>query len=153
MTLSYPAQIQDKLSELQDFVHSNLTQSAHLQKCHYDQRAKEHTFIPGDSVWLTIPTARKLDPKWEGEWVIKAMKGPVTVEICSGKQTKVVHINRLRHRYVPGSQDAAANDTGINRETPNWPPPSVDHVILPLEQAKTYRYPQRFRRPPDRYRP
>ena len=61
-TLSYPAQIQAKLSELQDFVHSNLTQSAHSQKCHYDQRAKEHTFIPGDSVWLSIPTARKLDP-------------------------------------------------------------------------------------------
>ena len=130
-TLSYPAQIQAKLSELQDFVHSNLTQSAQSQKCHYDQHTKQPTFNPGDPVWLSIPTARKLDPKWEGEWVIQSIKSPVTVEVCSGRWTKVVHVNRLRRRYVPGSQDAAISDVETNQETPKWPPPSVDHVMLP----------------------
>jgi len=76
-----PAQIQAKLSELHDFVHSNLTQSAHLQ---YNQHVKRRNFSPGDPVWLSIPTARKLDPKWEGEWVIQSIKSPVTVEICGG---------------------------------------------------------------------
>ena len=36
-SLSYPAQLQARLAELQDFVHTNLTQAAHLQKSHYDQ--------------------------------------------------------------------------------------------------------------------
>ena len=153
-TLSYPAQIQVKLAELQDFVHSNLTQAAHSQKCYYDQHAKQHTFNPGDPVWLSIPTARKLDPKWEGEWVIQSVKSPVTVEICRGTRTKVVHINRLQRRYVPGTQDAVVNDTEINHEIPEWPPPSVDHVILPsAQQTETFRYPQRHQRPPDRYGP
>jgi len=155
-TLSYPAQLQAKLSELQDLVHSNLTQSAHSQKCHYDQHAKEHTFIPGDPVWLSIPTAGKLDPMWEGEWVIKPIKGPITVEIGCGKWTKVVHINRLSYHYIPGSQNATVSDPEINRETTDinheasdWPPPLLDHVILPMEQAETPLYPQCYRRQPD----
>ncbi|XP_065888767.1 uncharacterized protein [Dysidea avara] len=83
---------------------------------------------------------------------------PIELVTASGDQLPI--LQHVKASVQLGSQDAAANDTGINRETPginqeapNWPPPSVDHVILPLEQAETYRYPQRFRRPPDRYRP
>ena len=86
-TFSCPAQIQVKLSELHDFVHSNLAQSAHLQKIHYDQHAKRSTFSPSDLVWLSVPTARKLDPKGKWEWIIQSIKSPVTVEICSGRRT------------------------------------------------------------------
>ena len=56
--------------------------------------------------------------KWEGEWVIQAIKSPVTVEICSGRWTKIVHINRLRPRSIQGPQDAAASDSENNQETP-----------------------------------
>ena len=91
--LSYPAHLQAKLAELQDSVHTNLIQAAHLQKLNYENHTMESTFIPGDPVWLSIPTAGKLDPWWEGEWVIKSVKGPVTIEICDGKHTKVAHSN------------------------------------------------------------
>ena len=37
--------------------------------------------------------------------MIKSVKGPVTIEICDGKHTKVVHSNRLQHRYVLGQHD------------------------------------------------
>jgi len=84
-SLSYPAQIQARLAELQDFVHTNIAQATGNQKSAYDQ----HTCIPffkkGDSVWLSIPTARKLDPQWEGKWVAKSVKSPVNIEICDGK--------------------------------------------------------------------
>jgi len=73
------------------------------------------TFSPGDSVWLSIPTARKLDPKWVGEWVVQSIKSPVTVEVCSGRRAKIVHINRL---CILGPQDAAAaSDSENNQET------------------------------------
>ena len=36
--LSYPAHLQARLAELQDFVHTNLTQAAHLQRSNYDHR-------------------------------------------------------------------------------------------------------------------
>ena len=83
--LSYPAHLQARLSELQDFAHTNLTQAACLQKSNYDHHTMQSTFVPGDPVWLSIPTAGKLDPWWEDEWVIKSVKGPVTMEICDGK--------------------------------------------------------------------
>jgi len=77
---SYPAQIQSKV-KLQDFVHTQLTQAAHSQKLHYDQHTKQLKFVAYKTVWLSIPTAGKLDPRWEEEWVIKYLKSPVTAEI------------------------------------------------------------------------
>ena len=151
-SLSYPAHLQARLAELQDFVHTNLTQAACLQKSHYDQHTKHSTFVPGNPVWLSIPTGGKLDPRWEGEWVIKSVKSPVTMEICDGKRTKVVHTNRLQHRYVPGQHDAGSTES--ENDCLEWAPSSVDHVILPpTGQTTPSRYPQRQRRPPDWYRP
>jgi len=149
---SYPAQIQSRLTELQDFVHTQLTQAAHSQKFYYDKHTKQPTFVAGDPVWLSIPTAGKLDPKWEGEWAITSMKSPVTAEICDGKRNRIVHTNRLRHRFVPGPETTVSSDIEhVNNE--DWAPPSVDHVILPpVDQTVIPRYPQRDRRPPDWYR-
>jgi len=151
---SYPAQIQAKIAELQDFVHINLSKAACSQKLQYDQHTTQPAFIVGSPVWLSIPTAGKLDPRWEGDWVIKSMKSPITAEICDGKRTRVVHTNRLQHRYLPGQHDCAEPSNADNtHKHPDWAPPSVDHFVLsPPEQSAT-RYPQRSRRPPDWYRP
>ena len=125
------------------------------QKLHYDQRTKQPAFAVGNPVWLSIPTAGKLDPRWEGEWVIKSMKSPITAEICDGRRTRVVHTNRLQRRFIPGQLDTAELDDINNRhECTDWAPPSVDHIVLsPAEQTVTPRYPQRNRRPPEYYRP
>jgi len=63
---SYQAQLQAKLAELRDFVESQATQAASKQKCTYDQHSTSRSFRAGDPVWLSIPTAGKLDPRWEG---------------------------------------------------------------------------------------
>ena len=124
-------------------------------KLHYDQRTKQSAFAVGNPVWLSIPTAGKLDPRWEGEWVIKSMKSPITAEICDGRRTRVVHTNRLQRRFIPGQLDTAElDDINNRRECTDWAPPSVDHIVLsPAEQTVTPRYPQRNRRPPEYYRP
>ena len=157
-SLSYPAHIQSKLAELHDFVHANLTQAASSQKTYYDHHASAPSFNTGDPVWLAVPTAGKLDPRWEGEWVVKTIKSPVNVEITDGNRTKVVHTNRLQHRYIPGVNDMAVegstvgNDASANKS--DWIPPEVDHIILPPDStpATPQRYPNRQRQPPDRYR-
>jgi len=79
---SYPAQIQAKIAELQEFVHINLSKAACSQKPQYDQHTTQPAFIVGSPVWLSIPTAGKLDPRWKGDWVIKSMKSSITAEIC-----------------------------------------------------------------------
>ena len=63
---SYQAHLQAKLAEFRDLVESNMTQAANRQKVTYDHHSTSRTFKEGDTVWLSIPTAGKLDPRWEG---------------------------------------------------------------------------------------
>ena len=100
-------------------------------------------------MWLSVPVAGKLDPKWEGGWKVTSVKSPVTVAISDGKRNKVVHINRLQHRVQPMESDEHAAESSPMEQ---WRPPEVEHFI---EETPTgpRRNPPRTRRPPDYYRP
>ena len=119
---SYPAYLRAKLAELWDLVESNLVQAAEHQKTNYDLQFCCRTFRTGDLVWLSRLTAGKLDPRWEGNWSVKAVKSPCNVEITDGQRTRVVHVNRLRHWVQPTANtvrqlltlDMAHNKAGIH---------------------------------------
>ena len=146
-SLSYPAHLQAKLAELRDFVEANLTEAAHHQKCAYDQHTSVRSFSAGEHVWLSAPTAGKLEPRWEGGWVIKSVKGPTNMEITNGKTTKVVHTNRLQHRNVP-----SPSDPNMDVTNEQWNAPTVDHVYVPPPLPTVpRRYPLRQRHAPDRW--
>ena len=134
-SLSYPATLQARLAELQDFVHANITQAAASQKSSYDQHTRLPFFKQGQSVWLSVPTAGKLDPKWEGEWAVKSVKSPVSIEIYDGKHTKIVHVNRLRHHCVPGLKNtnttARRDDEADSGMRDDWSPPGIEHLMVP----------------------
>ena len=150
--LSYPAHLRAKLAELRDFVETNLAAAAHNQKRDYDQHTATPSFTAGEPVWLSVPTAGKLDPKWEGEWVIKSVKSPTNMEIDNGRNTKVVHTNCLRHRNIPTNTTSLQSDPSTNVRDQLWEPPTVDHVYVPPPAATApRRYPQRQHHAPDRY--
>ena len=131
---------------------SNILKSAECQKKYYDNNSSAQTFKNGDLVWLSIPTARKLDPRWEGGWVVKESKSPVTMKIenNSKSQTRVVHINRLRHRKQPQSLEATVNNRDSDYYS-EWIPPQVEHeTVIETTTESLSRYPQRNRYPPDR---
>ena len=94
---SYQAVLQAKMAELQDLVEVHIAESANRQKVDYDRHSAEWQFKSGDLVSLSVPTAGKLDQRWEGSWIVRSIKSSVTVEITDGERTKVVHTNRL-HR-------------------------------------------------------
>jgi len=148
---SYQHQLQAKLCKLRDFVETHNSQASMQQKHHYDGHSISRTFVVNDPVWLSVPTAGKLDPRWEGGWIIQSVKSPITYTIHDGKRTRTVHVNRLRPRLqvTPTSDDAVPplhqND---------WAPPLVEHhFIEDNPPGLEHRYPARERRPPDRYRP
>jgi len=62
-SLSYLAIIQAKLAELQDFVHANIAEAASNA---FNQYTSVASFKQGEPLWLSVPTAGKLEPKWEG---------------------------------------------------------------------------------------
>ena len=56
-----------KLAELQDLVNSTSAAATHKQQQGYSRFIKAQQFALGDLVWLSIPTAGKLTPHWEGK--------------------------------------------------------------------------------------
>jgi len=80
-------------------------------------------------VWLSISTAGKLEPKWEGEWVIQSVQSPVTYTINDGRRTKTVHINRLRPRLQAATNTCTTMYTADQPSQQTWKPPSVQHII------------------------
>ena len=118
----------------------------------FNKNTQSRIFIQGDPVWLSIPTTGKLDPKWEGNWVIQSVRSPVTYTICDSRRTKTVHINRLRPR-LQFNTDVNISTTD-NQQPPHqpWKPPTVEHFIY-TDISHYPRYPTRIRHPPDHYQP
>ena len=104
-TDSHHHHLQAKLAEMRDFVETNLAESASRQRDHYNKHSQTRKFTVGDHVWLSIPTAKKLDPQWDGRWTITALKGPLNMEISDGTVSKVVHVNWLCHQIQLTSTD------------------------------------------------
>ena len=147
---SYQQYLQSQLTQFRDFVETHQAAAGHHQKLFFDRTSHARQFKVGEGVWLSNPTAGKLDPRWEGGWEIQSVKGPVTYEIINGKRTKVVHINRLQRRVQPLTRHQPARQVTDN--VPNWESPSVNHSIQFEGPTRlTPQYPQRNRHPPDRY--
>ena len=113
--------LQSKLSQLLDLVEAHSTEAAHRQKLCCDRRSSEQCFQIGDMVWLSIPTAGKLDPHWDGRRSVRSVKTPLTVEITDGVKTKVVHVNRLRQRIVPDSTNMEEPSGQVLQESQSHP--------------------------------
>ena len=60
--LQYQGTLQAKLAELQDLVEAHIVETQQCHKGIYHQNTAERSFKIGDLVWLSIPTAGKLDP-------------------------------------------------------------------------------------------
>ena len=148
---SYSAHLLTKLAKLQDLVTHNINDAAQQQQTHYNKHSVTRTFSVGEPIWLSIPTARKLQPRWEGKWTVKQIIGPVNLKITDGKRTKVVHMNRVQHRVQP--QKFTEEMPLETSRAAQWCPPQIDHLEVPYPMELERRYPQRNRRPPDWLRP
>ena len=120
------------MAELQDLVEAHIVESAHWQKVDYNGHSAEWPFKPVDQVWLSVPTAGKLDPQWEGNWMVRRVKSPVIVEISDGKRTKVVTTNCLHRRIQPEVNSLPGiipnPATWASNSSQSWQPPGIDSV-------------------------
>ena len=131
---SYQHQLQAKLSQLMDFVEAHNTQASNQQKQYFDKHTLARTFSVGDPVWLFIPTAGKLDPRWDGKWIIQTVVSPTTYTIHDGLRTKTVHIDRLRQRLQATTLSVP---TPLPLPQDNWVPPLVEHHFITDDDHKS----------------
>ena len=127
--------IRNKMIELQNLVDTNLAQEANQQKVAYNSKAQHHAFKVEilsarleieDLVWLNILNAGKVEPRWEGKWMIKSIKSPVTMEITDGCRTTVAHVNELNHHF---------QRKPIVTRTTEAEPPQQDWIPLQIDQS------------------
>ena len=71
---TYQAQLQAKLAQLHDLVETNSPKLATPKRPH----STPPSFKDGDPVWLSVPTAGTLQPRWKGNCRIKTVKSPIT---------------------------------------------------------------------------
>ncbi|KAL5457235.1 hypothetical protein EMCRGX_G034481 [Ephydatia muelleri] len=110
---SYDSNLRVKMAKLRAMVESHIVQEAKRQKDHYDTR-----------------TQRKLDPKWEGGWVVKKVHSPVTLQIEHRKslRSRVVHINRIRRCIL------REKESTLSREV-EWEPASIEYFSVPADST------------------
>ena len=70
---SYEQTLKVRPAERRDLVECHITQEAQRQKDFYDGATKSRSFTVGDAVWLQVPTADKLEARWEGKWTVLSM--------------------------------------------------------------------------------
>ena len=93
---SYQAHLKHNMEEIKGFVKTKVAISAKRQEENYDCQAIERSFGAGDTIWLSIPNARKLDPRWQGGMLDCAVSRiPVQLEIVNGRKRKIVHVNQI----------------------------------------------------------
>ena len=66
MLMIHPLTPNSCVTKLYNFVETHMTDAAHHQQRSYNQHVQQRSFEVGDTIWLNVPTAGKLDPKWEG---------------------------------------------------------------------------------------
>ena len=128
---SYEHTLTVRLAELRDLVECHITQEAQRQKAFYDSTTKSRTFNVGDAVWLHVPTAGKLDARWEGGWTVKEVLSPVNVAVehIMTARTRVVHVNRLQQRIVRGEVEAHGEDHDQHGvPVADWEAPRIEHT-------------------------
>jgi len=74
--ISYQDQLRAKLVQLYDSVKLNNVQTSSQQKTILIVAPNQEHLLISDLLWLSIPAAGKLDPKWEGGWVIPSFTEP-----------------------------------------------------------------------------
>ena len=136
----------------------HITQEAQWQKAFYDSTTKSRTFNVGDVVWLHVPTAGKLDTRWEGGWTVKEVLSPVNVAVehTMTARTRVVHVNRLQQCIVRGEVEAHGEEHDQHGvPVADWEAPCIEHFILPPQHEQQAevgrRYFQRVWHPVLRY--
>ena len=110
---SYQSQLQARLAKLRDFVETHLTEAAHRQRNSVGHKTQTRLFNVGDPVWLSIPTAGKLDPCWEGKWRIHAIPGPVTYVIQDGAMSIACDIAFSQTSKAPAIRQTQTRTTPL----------------------------------------
>ena len=116
----------EKLKQMVDCVHENLTKQQDSQKRWYDAKARMREFKPGDLVLVLLPTfTNKLLAQWQGPYQIVTRMGKPNYLLDMHdrrKRQRVFHVNMLKGyqvRAVVEEEDNRYADE-LEEDIPVW---------------------------------
>lgn len=101
---------------------------ADWQKSNYDKQSLVPSFTMNDKVWLSVPTAGKLQPSCDGGWKVTSVKSSVTFGISNGRKSKMVTVTDYIHQFQAASNSSESMVT--NSAVPLSISPQVEHFIV-----------------------
>ena len=108
-TQSYSQQIQRKLAQMFELVELHLIESGSSEKAYYDSKsASRLPFLRGSHVWLSVPSAGKLDPKWECGWT-------ATQQIAEQPTVQIKHKKEESKQFILISYDFTLFDETLTQ--------------------------------------
>lgn len=96
----YYSNLFHELHKIWKWVKENQEDYKRITKLYYDKKTYEHTFCPGDKVYVRNEARKhKLSPLWTGPHDVIRIKSNVTTVVRIRKQIKVIHNNRLKPHF------------------------------------------------------
>ena len=93
----YVVDLRNQIEETCKIAQQHLQKAANKQKRHFDRKAKQRVFRPGDKVLLLLPTKHnKLQMAWRGPYEVKERVGMCDYRICIGDKVRLFHANLLK---------------------------------------------------------
>lgn len=96
------AELTERLGQVKREIRSTMTEAAKAQKRAYDKRKGTVTpqFSVGQRVYWKIPNRSKLDPVWDGPFLLDRQMDDVTWSLAGASgSAKTVHVNQLKECY------------------------------------------------------
>ena len=122
--VSYVLSTRDKLKQMVDCVHENLTKQQDRQKRWYDTKARMREFKPGDLVLVLLPTStNKLLAQWQGPYQVVTRMGKLTYLLDMHdrrKRQRVFHVNMLKGYQVRSVEEDNCYADELEEDIPVW---------------------------------
>ena len=138
-TAEYVVDLRNRIAETCQIAHDCLEKSSQRSATHFNKKAAERTFQPGEKVLLLLPLkSNKLEVSWQGPFEVVKRKGEADYVIrCLGRE-RLYHANLLKkyvERPVDKEDDVPTVAMVVVEETDPLPP--LEHPLpLPTLQAK-----------------
>ena len=101
-TYSYVIDLRERLEKTCEIAHEELRKAQKRYKMHYNQKARNRTFQPGDHVLLLLPTeGNKLLMQWKGPFKVVERIGRNDYRIEVKGKIRTFHVNMLKKYVFP----------------------------------------------------
>jgi transposase InsO family protein len=100
----YVAELRESMIRINKEVRDNIIKAKETSQKFYNKKAVQRKFKIGDKIKIKVENVRrgrskKLEPQWEGPYVITDIISASNVKVKKGRKEEVIHVDRINSYY------------------------------------------------------